>query len=71
MSWFVSYYRTTVGKKVVMAVTGILLFLFVLGHMAGNLQIFMGKDQLRIRCHTTFSRLHRSCGLCELSWGFR
>jgi succinate dehydrogenase / fumarate reductase cytochrome b subunit len=46
MSWFVSYYRTTVGKKVVMAVTGILLFLFVLGHMAGNLQIFIGKDQL-------------------------
>jgi succinate dehydrogenase/fumarate reductase cytochrome b subunit (b558 family) len=34
-------YSTTVGKKVVMAVTGILLVGFVLGHMAGNLKLYL------------------------------
>lgn len=33
--------KSTVGKKIVMAVTGIVLSLFVLGHMAGNLQAFL------------------------------
>jgi succinate dehydrogenase / fumarate reductase cytochrome b subunit len=35
-------FRTSVGKKYVMAVTGLLLFGFVIVHMAGNLQIFLG-----------------------------
>jgi succinate dehydrogenase / fumarate reductase cytochrome b subunit len=34
--------RSTVGKKAVMAVTGGILVLFLLGHMAGNLKIFLG-----------------------------
>ena len=42
----VGFYRTTVGKKVVMAVTGVLLFGFLIGHMAGNLQFFLGRDAL-------------------------
>jgi succinate dehydrogenase / fumarate reductase cytochrome b subunit len=40
MSWFSDIYRTAVGKKVVMAVTGIILFGFVLLHMAGNLKLY-------------------------------
>lgn len=39
----VFFYKTTVGKKVVMALTGMILFGFVVGHMAGNLQFFLGK----------------------------
>ncbi|MCU1640264.1 MAG: hypothetical protein JWN03_539 [Nocardia sp.] len=35
-------YRSTVGKKAVMAVTGAVLMLFLLAHMAGNLKIFLG-----------------------------
>ena len=34
-------YSTTIGKKIVMAVTGILLVGFVLGHMIGNLKLYM------------------------------
>ncbi|MCX7895760.1 MAG: succinate dehydrogenase cytochrome b subunit [Thermoanaerobaculum sp.] len=41
-----SFYSTTVGKKLVMAVTGLVLAIFVLGHMAGNLQIYLGAEQL-------------------------
>lgn len=42
----VKFYEATIGKKVVMAVTGCVLFLFVIGHMLGNLQIYIGPDQL-------------------------
>ena len=41
-----SFYSNTVGKKVVMAVTGIILFGFIIGHMAGNLQFFLGPEKL-------------------------
>jgi len=37
---------TTIGKKVVMAVTGLMLYGFVIAHMVGNLQVFMGPEQL-------------------------
>ena len=36
------FYQTTVGKKAIMAVTGVILFAFILGHLAGNLQVFEG-----------------------------
>lgn len=34
------FWRSTIGKKVVMAVTGIIGIGFVIGHMVGNLQMF-------------------------------
>jgi succinate dehydrogenase / fumarate reductase cytochrome b subunit len=37
--------RSTVGKKAIMAVTGGLLVLFILGHMLGNLKIFFGAEE--------------------------
>ncbi len=40
------FYRSVVGKKVVMAATGCVLCLFVLGHMLGNLQVYQGAEKL-------------------------
>ncbi len=40
------FFTSTVGKKVVMAVTGIILFGFVVGHMIGNLQVYLGAHAL-------------------------
>ncbi|MDX1566755.1 MAG: succinate dehydrogenase cytochrome b subunit [Longimicrobiales bacterium] len=37
-------YASTVGKKILMAVSGAILVLFVLGHMAGNLKAFQGPE---------------------------
>ena len=39
-------YRSSIGKKYVMAITGLALFLFVIAHMAGNLQIYLGRDAI-------------------------
>jgi succinate dehydrogenase / fumarate reductase cytochrome b subunit len=41
-----SFWQSTNGKKAVMAVTGAILFLFVIGHLLGNLQIFEGAARL-------------------------
>jgi succinate dehydrogenase / fumarate reductase cytochrome b subunit len=42
----VALWSTVVGKKVVMAVTGIVLVGFVIGHMLGNLKIFLGAETI-------------------------
>lgn len=39
-------FRSSLGKKYVMAVSGFILFLFVIGHLAGNLQIFLGPEAI-------------------------
>jgi succinate dehydrogenase / fumarate reductase cytochrome b subunit len=46
MSWFGEVYGSAVGKKAVMAVTGIILFGFVLLHMVGNLKLYEGPQVL-------------------------
>jgi succinate dehydrogenase / fumarate reductase cytochrome b subunit len=45
------FYDSTVFKKAVMAVTGLILFGFVIGHMIGNLQIFEGPEKLNAYGH--------------------
>ena len=41
-----SFWASTVGKKIVMAVTGVILFAFVIGHLLGNLQVYEGPAKL-------------------------
>jgi succinate dehydrogenase / fumarate reductase, cytochrome b subunit len=42
----VALWATMVGKKVVMAVTGLVLLGFVIAHMLGNLKIFLGAETI-------------------------
>lgn len=46
MSWLTQFYKSTIGMKVAMAVSGVILVGFVIVHMLGNLQIFLGPDAL-------------------------
>lgn len=39
-----SFARSTIGRKVIMAVTGLVGIGFLLGHMYGNLKIFLGAE---------------------------
>lgn len=43
---------TSIGKKAILAVTGVVLYGFVIVHMLGNLQLFMGPTQLNAYAHT-------------------
>lgn len=42
MSIFQQYFNSSIGKKQIVAVTGLVLILFVIGHLAGNLFIYGG-----------------------------
>ena len=44
MGWILDLYRSALFKKYVMAVTGVMLFGFVLTHMAGNLKAYAGPE---------------------------
>lgn len=44
MNLFSRIWNSSLGKKYIMAVSGCALFVFVIGHLVGNLQIFMGPD---------------------------
>ena len=42
----IRFYQASIGKKAVMAVTAVVLFGYVLGHLAGNLQVYAGAEQM-------------------------
>ncbi len=44
-------FRSTIGRKFLMAVTGLILIGFVIGHLVGNLQVFSAPDKLNGYAH--------------------
>ena len=56
--------QATVGKKVLMAITGISIVGFVVIHLIGNLQIFAGQEKLN-----AYAEMLQNMG--ALKWGFR
>jgi len=58
------FLASTNGKKIVMAVTGVILFGFVIGHMLGNLQFF--EDPSKIDAYGRFLK-----SVPEILWGVR
>jgi succinate dehydrogenase / fumarate reductase cytochrome b subunit len=60
----VRLFDATIEKKAVMAVTGVILFGFVVGHLLGNLQVFLGPE--RLNNYAAFLRSN-----LELLWGVR
>ena len=54
----------SIGRKAVMAITGLLMVLFVVGHLLGNLTIFAGENGL----NTYAEKLH---ALAPVVWGTR
>ncbi|MCT2594347.1 succinate dehydrogenase cytochrome b subunit [Streptomyces sp. N2-109] len=44
-------WRSTVGKKAVMAVSGLIMLLYLVGHLVGNLNMFFGPDEMNGYAH--------------------
>jgi len=61
------FYDAPLGKKVVMAVTGVILFGYVIGHLLGNLQIY-SSNHAQINNYAAF--LHNPADLIPL-WAIR
>jgi succinate dehydrogenase / fumarate reductase cytochrome b subunit len=56
--------RSSLGSKYLMALTGLVLTAFVIGHMVGNLQVFEGRDALNAYAQALK-------GMPVLLWGAR
>ena len=52
------FVRSSIGKKILVAATGLVLVLFVLGHMIGNLLAFAGPDAINAYGHLLQTSLH-------------
>src|SRR5512135_2706244 len=46
MARILRFLQSTILSKVVMAATGLILVLFLIGHMAGNLQMYSGQEKM-------------------------
>ena len=57
-------FRSSIGRKIVVAVTGVILILFVIGHLLGNLQIYLGPEWIN-----AYSQHLRDLG--PLLWAIR
>ncbi|HEV8657519.1 MAG TPA: succinate dehydrogenase cytochrome b subunit [Thermoanaerobaculia bacterium] len=51
MSFAANFYRSAIGKKVVMAVTGVILFGWIFLHMVGNLKLYFGPVHMNEYAH--------------------
>jgi succinate dehydrogenase / fumarate reductase, cytochrome b subunit len=65
------FYRTAVGKKWVMALTGIALMGFVLVHMIGNMKLFLSKEELNLYGEALRDIPGHLLPRTWLLWGFR
>jgi succinate dehydrogenase / fumarate reductase cytochrome b subunit len=46
MNLIAGFFRSSLGKKYIMAITGMAMFGFVIVHMLGNLQVFLGPEAI-------------------------
>ncbi len=44
MKWIVNFLLSSIGRKLIMSLTGLFLCLFLVVHMLGNLQLFLSTD---------------------------
>jgi succinate dehydrogenase / fumarate reductase cytochrome b subunit len=63
--------RSTVGKKIVMAATGIILVGFVVVHMIGNLKIYLGAEHFNAYALFLREMAEPLLGYSGALWGFR
>jgi len=55
MKWLLTYITSSIGKKQIMGATGCALVLFLLGHMAGNLQLLLPSAADAQAAYNTYS----------------
>lgn len=63
--FLLSFYRSTIGKKIIMGVTGLIGIGYVIVHIAGNLQAFVGPEKI----NSYGALLHGP--LAEVTWAVR
>ncbi|MEH0156803.1 succinate dehydrogenase cytochrome b subunit [Limibacter armeniacum] len=69
MSWLTRTLSSSVGKKLLMATSGILLIVFLIGHLAGNLQLLMNDGGEAFNKYAHF--MSTNGGVQITAWAFK
>jgi len=80
MNWFSRLLTSTLGRKVMMALTGLFLILFLIVHLIGNLQLLKSDEGHAFNVYAKFmtsnplivtiSYLNYTCILVHVAWAF-
>jgi succinate dehydrogenase / fumarate reductase cytochrome b subunit len=54
MSWFTRMFSSTIGQKLIVALTGLFLCTFLVVHMVGNLQLFKDDQGMSFNLYSVF-----------------
>lgn len=54
MNWFSNFFSSTIGRKVIMALTGLFLILFLVVHLIGNLQLLKSDNGQSFNVYAQF-----------------
>lgn len=54
MNWLVAFFSSSIGKKVIMSLTGLFLIVFLVVHLVGNLQLLKGDEGEAFNLYTLF-----------------
>ncbi len=54
MNWIISFLKSSIGKKLLMALTGLFLCTFLLIHLIGNLQLYKHDGGLAFNTYAVF-----------------
>lgn len=54
MTWFINFFKSSIGKKLLMSLTGLFLILFLAVHLTGNLQLLKGDGGQAFNEYTYF-----------------
>ena len=71
LPWPVHFYKTAVGKKWVMAISGIGFMGFVLAHMVGNLKLYLGPEDTDKYAKSLRTLLYPILPKEAVLWGMR
>lgn len=53
-----AYWKSSIGRKLIVAITGLFLVLFLAGHLAGNMLIFAGPEAFNEYAYLLHTMLH-------------
>ena len=67
----IRFYRSAIGKKWVMAITGLILMSFVLVHLIGNIKLFLSKEEINLYGEALRDMPGHLLPRTWLLWGFR
>lgn len=67
-NWFNEFITSSIGRKIVMSITGLFLISFLVVHMLGNLQLFMGDEhgRLAFNAYTKFMTTNEIIRIMEI-----